>query len=97
MVIDHVHRQAQAVVVKRLHHRAELAHAGDAVWVACIAVVGRAEVQRVVAPVEAVGVARGADDDLRLVAIRRVAGGVGRWRATEVPIVGFFPVSRIPR
>ena len=56
VVVDHVHAHPQAGAVQRLHHRAELADAHGAVGrVAGVAALGGVEVERVVAPVEAVG------------------------------------------
>jgi hypothetical protein len=55
VVVDHVHAHAQAKVVQRLHHQAELADArGAVIGVHGVAAFGRVEVIGVVAPVEAV-------------------------------------------
>ena len=54
VVVDHVHHHAQAALVQRLHHLAELEDALRAVGIDGVAALGHVVVQRVVAPVEAV-------------------------------------------
>ncbi len=75
MVEDDVHAHAQSCGVERLDHAAELHHARHAVVDRRgIAALGRVEVVRVVAPVEAVGGLRRGDGRLLRLAIRRAAG-----------------------
>ena len=77
VVVDHVHADVEADAVQRLHHRAELANARRAVvGVAGIAAFRRTEVQRVVAPVEAVP------------GLQRGNGRLGRFAGTATADVG---------
>ena len=78
VVVDDVHHHAQAGAVDALDHLAELARAGRAVGPRRVGALGRRVVQRVVAPVEAVGVADRLDARLLRLGVGREGGEVAR-------------------
>ena len=79
MVVDHVHHHPQAVLVQGRYHVAKLQDALRAVGVGGVAALRNAVVERIVAPVEAVGCPRRAHRRLlaRRVARRRRHGRLG--------------------